>query len=110
ALCVHCGVRSLTVHSFPARRSSDLAHERCKSVYPSARSVIMPTVRGFSFLTDYRKLVLAAIASLGFIMAQPARAAYTLDVPFVPTPYEVVDRMLEIAQVGPDDHVIDLGS
>lgn len=70
----------------------------------------MPTVRGFSFLTDYRKLVLAGIASLGFIMAQPARAAYTLDVPFVPTPYEVVDRMLEIAQVGPDDHVIDLGS
>ena len=30
--------------------------------------------------------------------------------PFVPTPQEVVDRMLEIAEVGPRDYVIDLGS
>ncbi len=31
-------------------------------------------------------------------------------VPYVPTPQGVVDRMLEIAKVGPADYVIDLGS
>jgi len=33
-----------------------------------------------------------------------------LDVPYVPTPQSVVDRMLEIAGVHPGDYVIDLGS
>jgi hypothetical protein len=32
------------------------------------------------------------------------------DTPYVQTPQNVVDKMLEIAQVGPDDYVIDLGS
>jgi SAM-dependent methyltransferase len=32
------------------------------------------------------------------------------DVPYVPTPEPVVDRMLELADVGPDDVVYDLGS
>jgi hypothetical protein len=31
-------------------------------------------------------------------------------VPYVPTPQDVVERMLEIAKVGPADYVIDLGS
>ena len=30
--------------------------------------------------------------------------------PFVPTPMEIVDKMLELARVGPDDVVYDLGS
>lgn len=29
--------------------------------------------------------------------------------PYVATPHEIVDRMLELADVGPDDRVIDLG-
>ncbi|KJS38398.1 MAG: hypothetical protein VR70_10120 [Rhodospirillaceae bacterium BRH_c57] len=36
--------------------------------------------------------------------------AKPLDVPFVPTPQPLVDRMLEMAEVGPDDYLIDLGS
>jgi hypothetical protein len=31
-------------------------------------------------------------------------------VPYVPTPLEVVERMLQIAKVGPNDYLIDLGS
>jgi len=38
------------------------------------------------------------------VMAQP------WDVPYVPTPYDVVDQMLDLAEVGPGDYVIDLGS
>jgi SAM-dependent methyltransferase len=33
-----------------------------------------------------------------------------LDVPYVPTPDKVVQRMLDLAQVGPGDYVMDLGS
>jgi tRNA G37 N-methylase Trm5 len=38
------------------------------------------------------------------------QAALARDVPFVPTPEAVVDRMLEVARVGPNDVVYDLGS
>ena len=38
------------------------------------------------------------------------QAALARDVPFVPTPEAVVDKMLEVAQVGPNDVVYDLGS
>jgi len=33
-----------------------------------------------------------------------------LDVPYVPTPHSVVRRMLEMAEVQPDDYLVDLGS
>ena len=39
----------------------------------------------------------------GACAAQPS-------VPYVPTPQEVVERMLQIAKVGPQDYLIDLGS
>lgn len=44
------------------------------------------------------------------LLALPARAEPKLDVPYVPTPEEVVTRMLEMGDVGADDFVIDLGS
>ncbi|MFA5496177.1 MAG: class I SAM-dependent methyltransferase [Porticoccaceae bacterium] len=44
------------------------------------------------------------------ILPRATVAAPDLDVPFVPTPEDVVDRMLEMAAVKPDDRVIDLGS
>ena len=37
-------------------------------------------------------------------------SALARDVPYVPTPAAVVDKMLEVAKVGPDDVVYDLGS
>ena len=39
-----------------------------------------------------------------------APATLARDVPFVPTPEKVVERMLEVAKVGPKDVVYDLGS
>ena len=38
------------------------------------------------------------------------QAGFARDVPFVPTPEAVVDKMLELAKVGPNDVVYDLGS
>jgi hypothetical protein len=58
----------------------------------------------------------AAAARLGrvFIVAclaaAPALAQDWGDTPYVQTPQNVVDAMLEIAKVGPGDYVIDLGS
>ena len=39
-----------------------------------------------------------------------AHAQFNYDVPYVPTPPVVVEEMLRLAAVGPDDFVIDLGS
>jgi SAM-dependent methyltransferase len=54
----------------------------------------------------------ALAAGLLALLAVPARAATAdqPDVPYVPTPPAVVDAMLGIANVGPHDFVVDLGS
>ncbi|MGH8623062.1 MAG: SAM-dependent methyltransferase, partial [Burkholderiales bacterium] len=44
------------------------------------------------------------------LAAAPALAQDWGDTPYVQTPQNVVDTMLEIAKVGPGDYVIDLGS
>jgi hypothetical protein len=46
----------------------------------------------------------AVIAAIAYSRAQQ------IDVVYVPTPQETVDRMLQVATVGPKDFVIDLGS
>ena len=53
--------------------------------------------------------VLANSAALGQAAA-PAAAQFAYDVPYVPTPPVVVEEMLRLANVGPADFVIDLGS
>lgn len=64
-----------------------------------------------SLFAHSHTLALAVAASLALApagaSAAPERA---LDVPFVPTPQNVVERMLELGQVAEDDYVIDLGS
>jgi len=55
-------------------------------------------------------LVLAALLTLSgmpaFSQAEPARKP---DVPYVPTPQPIVDKMLDMAKVGKNDVVYDLG-
>jgi hypothetical protein len=52
-----------------------------------------------------RVLLLAAL-----MLGVPATAQDYGDTPYVQTPQNVVDKMLEVAKVGPGDYVIDLGS
>ena len=54
-------------------------------------------------------------AAVCWLAAAPAAAQYEDDyfygdVPYVPTPQSVVEAMLELAEVGPNDVVYDLGS
>jgi precorrin-6B methylase 2 len=65
-----------------------------------------------------RTLLLSAAATTGLLilpahraLAQAAAAApeRNLDVPYVPTPQEVVDKMLDLAKVGKNDVLYDLG-
>ena len=49
-------------------------------------------------------LVCVGILAVAYVNAQD------LDVIYVPTPRETVDRMLQVAEVGAADFVIDLGS
>jgi len=44
------------------------------------------------------------------VAANASAQGYLSDAPYVPTPQSTVERMLELAMVGPDDLVVDLGS
>lgn len=70
-----------------------------------------------SFLTSLVAGVVAALVLLlvwaAYVHWRPARdssAPPKLDVPYVATDSDVVERMLTLAEVAPDDHLIDLGS
>jgi SAM-dependent methyltransferase len=56
-------------------------------------------------ITRREALALAALLAPGLAAA----AEPDLEVPYVPTPPELVDRMLDLAGVGPSDYLIDLG-
>jgi ribosomal protein L11 methylase PrmA len=70
----------------------------------------------------HRGIVLAAAVAVAVTAQAPANSGFdergvvtvshgrTPDVGFVPTPYAVVDAMLQLAQVGPADVLYDLGS
>src|SRR5438128_546235 len=61
--------------------------------------------------TMLRRLLLAASAVV--LPAQAQTQAWAWDdgtVPYVNTPMEIVERMLRMADVGPGDSLIDLGS
>ena len=58
-----------------------------------------------------KKILIGFLFALLFIF--PCKGAiqeYDLDVPYVPTPYEVVAEMLRMADIGKDDILYDLGS
>ena len=58
-------------------------------------------------------LMITTVVSSGLMLAQPQAPAGQLrapDVVYVPTPQEVVDAMLEVAQVKSTDVIYDLGS
>ncbi len=59
-----------------------------------------------------RRLLLFTLpAAIGFYFGIACSTdAQNLDVPYVPTPYDVVEAMLDVTGVGPGDYVIDLGS
>lgn len=63
------------------------------------------SLRSFASLT-------LPVGLLAGLLIGPAQAQQPprLDVPYVPTPEPVVAHMLKLAEVGPDDYLIDLGS
>ena len=58
-----------------------------------------------------RRCLERVLFSAAICLAVPAaEAQFSYDVPYVPTPYVVVEEMLRLANVGPADFVMDLGS
>jgi SAM-dependent methyltransferase len=55
-------------------------------------------------------LLFTLVPFLFFSSMHMQSRAQSLDVPYVPTPQNVVEKMLDMANVGPGDYVIDLGS
>jgi SAM-dependent methyltransferase len=77
----------------------------------------MPVMNRRSLIGSLTGSLMGGLAStlMGSILATrpgPARAQPDgeLDVPYVTTPQNVVDAMLELAEVGPNDRLLDLGS
>lgn len=63
------------------------------------------------FLLAYaRRAASGAFTGAALACASATVSAATATVPYVPTPYEVVDRMLEVGKVSKSDYLIDLGS
>ena len=60
-----------------------------------------------SFYAVVAPLTAAVLAGVTVVMAQPAPR---LDVPYVPTPQEVVDRMLQLGKIRAGEFHMDLGS
>lgn len=76
----------------------------------------MSMLGAFSILVTKSSRALAVLlAGLMLVLASSLTSAQTsatelrLDVPYVPTPQPVVDKMLELAAVGPRDVLYDLG-
>ncbi len=68
----------------------------------SARKMNLRSLAGCAFL--------AGILGVTAVSSAAAQDAAFLEVPYVPTPQVTVDEMLRIANVGPKDFVMDLGS
>ena len=66
------------------------------------------TLLRFPRLTILRTLAVTTLLVASTGAAQAERPA--LDVPYIKTPDAVVERMLEMGRIGPDDYLIDLGS
>jgi SAM-dependent methyltransferase len=75
---------------------------------PELRGHGRPWLAGCILQTMERSSITSCLA-LTVLMAPPARAVQ-VRVPYVPSPAEVVDRMLTVAGVTKDDVVYDLGS
>ena len=56
------------------------------------------------------KILIVVFVSLVLCSSARAQLGPREEIPFVPTPVEVIDRMLELAEVKKDDVVYDLGS
>lgn len=50
------------------------------------------------------------VAALALLALAGSTVAQVPAAPYVPTPHAIAERMLTLARVGPDDHLIDLGS
>jgi predicted O-methyltransferase YrrM len=75
---------------------------RADAIAP-ARLLAFPPTKG-------EKNMLQRSIALLILVFGLSGAAQAFDVPYVPTTEAVVDKMLEMAKVGPDDVVYDLGS
>jgi hypothetical protein len=63
-----------------------------------------------SIATRTGRGIAVAVVVAGSLSAEAGREPPSVDVPFVPSPMVVVDEMLRLADVGPGDVVMDLGS
>ncbi|MDO9442898.1 MAG: class I SAM-dependent methyltransferase [Beijerinckiaceae bacterium] len=72
--------------------------------------LLPPHLHGFSNMLRSRTKLRWVLAAICILSTGVAAAQRRLDVPYVPTPMDVVERMLDLAEIKAQDFVIDLGS
>lgn len=77
---------------------------------PGTRNLFYKNGRTLLKLSVKRMFYPTLFSFIFFVLLLPKVNAQQLDVPYVPTPNAVVEAMLDAADVGPGDYVIDLGS
>jgi Methyltransferase domain len=78
-------------------------------MHPAVRDAPKRRILVLALHAVRRGLASGAAALVALALAGPAPGAQS-SVPYVPTPQEVVERMLDMGKVGPHDYLIDLGS
>lgn len=76
----------------------------------SSRRRVMAAIAGVSLTAFGLGVFAIPLAATASAQAQMQTPPVKLDVPYVPTPQAVVDKMLELAKPTKDDFLIDLGS
>src|SRR5450759_942387 len=109
---------ALSISRAAARRDSSSGTPRAarNPHAPPARSCLPPrstrmaSIHSIAAVAQRRTAVLFGVLVLAGAISCSGRAQDFGDTPYVQTPQNVVDRMLQVAHMGAADYVIDLGS
>ena len=82
----------------------------CGKSVPTASPLAVESPIDKSQMTLLKQVLHAAILITGLLAAVSSGRAVEIAAPYVPTAPSIVERMLEIAKVGPSDYLIDLGA
>jgi SAM-dependent methyltransferase len=90
------------------------SHQRNQPRAPEAASDRRPVTsfvnRGKTTMRNLGCLLVLTVCLLVKAVPAAGQTPAVAGAPYVPTPTAIVDRMLTLAEVGPNDYVIDLGS
>jgi SAM-dependent methyltransferase len=106
ALLAGCSRRSATPPASEGERTGREGGKESPSLLPSLSSLSASASAVAAPSAGTAAAAAAGFDATAWVMADTARRAFVL---YVPTPYEVIDKMLEVAHIQRDDVLYDVG-